>query len=111
MRHVEAPRAIRTWRIVCAGQSRPDYNEERLVLLYAGDEPSTWDGSEFMLLEGDHCSCYDWNDVQWDAVVYTLEELEKLSAAKEAERFAEDWERGFWAAARNALGFNGRRYD
>lgn len=73
----KAPDAIRTWRIICAAQSEPDYSEDRQILIYAGD--GTWD-DEYMVLDGGHCSCYDWDDVEFDAVKYTSDELDKLSA-------------------------------
>ncbi len=41
------------------------------------DMPETNYG-EYVLVEGSHCSCYDFDDTKWEATVYTREELKKL---------------------------------
>ena len=51
------------------------YEMTRLILLE--DMPDTELG-EYVLVEGDHCSCYDFDDTYWDATVYTGDELVKL---------------------------------
>ena len=51
------------------------YEMERLILLE--DMPDTESG-EYVLVEGDHCSCYDFDDTYWDATVYTGDELVRL---------------------------------
>lgn len=107
MRSVEAPKAIRTWRIICASQSEPDYSEDRQILLYAGDWAD--EHGEFMLLDGGHCSCYDWEDVDWDATVYSREELEALARSKADGGCYYESERMFWAMVRTALGMDDER--
>lgn len=76
MKKVEAPKAIEPWRIICASQSEPGYSEDRWMLIYGGEE--IWD-DVYVVLEGGHCSCYDWQEVQWDAVEYTRDELVQLA--------------------------------
>lgn len=49
------------------------YNEDRLIVI--DDYPN------FILAEGGHCSCYDFDEVQWEAIKYSREELEKLASA------------------------------
>lgn len=51
------------------------YEMNRLMLLE--DMPDTEPG-EYVLVEGYHCSCYNFDDTQWDATVYTDDELSKL---------------------------------
>lgn len=33
---------------------------------------------EYTMIEGGHCSCYGFDSAEWDATVYTREELKKL---------------------------------
>ena len=33
---------------------------------------------EYVLVEGHHCSCYDFDESNWEATVYTREELKEL---------------------------------
>ena len=80
MRNVEAPKAIKTWRIICAAQSEPDYSEDRQILIYGGEHPDS--EGLFILLDGGHCSCYDWEDVVWDATEYSRDELMSLAKSK-----------------------------
>lgn len=101
MKHVEVPKTIKAWRVICAAQSEPDYSEGRQMLLYAGENPFR---DEYMVLDGGHCSCYDWQDVDFDAVVYSKEELDKLSASKIGDGCYCESERTFWAMVRVALG-------
>jgi len=82
MRKVEAPTTIDTWRIICAAQSEPDYSEDRQILLYGGEAGDYHGNGPFIVLDGGHCSCYDWEDVEWYATEYTLEELLTLARSK-----------------------------
>ena len=82
MRNVEVPNAIKPWRIVCAAQSQPDYSEDRQILLYGGDEGDYHNGGPFIVLDGGHCSCYDWEEVEWFATEYTRDELVTLARSK-----------------------------
>ena len=66
---------IKLHNIVFAYTTPQDYDMERLLLLE--DMPNTKYG-EYVLIEGHHCSCYDFDDCNWDATVYNMEELKKL---------------------------------
>ena len=79
MKTVEAPKIIEPWRIICAAQSEPDYSEERYMLIYAGDRSDDYYDKGYILLEGWHCSCYDWPEVDWDATYYEEDELLKIA--------------------------------
>ena len=102
MEQVKAPKAIKTWRIVCAAQSEPNYSESRQILIYAGDGARD---DRYMLLDGGHCSCFGWEDVSWDAVEYTEEELLSLARSKKdgAGCYYES-EKLFWQSVLIALG-------
>ena len=52
-----------------------DYSMERILLLE--DMPNT-DYDEYVLVEGYHCSCYDFDESKWEGTLYTREELNKL---------------------------------
>lgn len=48
---------------------------KRLLLLE--DMPDT-KIDEFVLVEGEHCSCYDFDETNWDCTKLTKDELNKL---------------------------------
>jgi len=50
----------------------------RLLLLEKMPDTSY---DEFVLVEGYHCSCYDFDETSWEATVYTREELTNLLKA------------------------------
>jgi len=102
MRNVKAPPTIDTWRVICATQSEPDYSENRQILLYGGDFASS--SGPFVLLEGGHCSCYDWEEVEWDATEYTRDEILTLAESKSSGAGCYDKsEKAFWRLVRYAL--------
>lgn len=97
MRAIEAPETIETWRIVCAAQSEPNYSEDRQILLYGAERDSYHGNGPFVLLDGGHCSCYDWEEVEWDATEYTRDELMNLAKLKaEGDGCYSKSERMFW---------------
>ena len=55
--------------------SEKDYEMKRLLLLE--DMPDT-DYNEFVLVEGYHCSCYNFDETDWDCIKLTKDELNKL---------------------------------
>ena len=101
MENAKAPETIEPWRVICATQSTPDYNEERYILLYDDDFPML--GGPFLVLEGWHCSCYDWDDVEWDATRYTHDELLSLAESKATDGCYHVAERKFWELVKLAL--------
>ncbi len=66
---------IKLHNVVFACTSKRYYDMDRLLLL-EGMPDTKW--TEYVLVEGYHCSCYDFDDCTWDATVYTEEELHKL---------------------------------
>lgn len=60
--------------IVYAITSPEDYQMQRLLLLT--DMPDT--NADYVLVEGSHCSCYNFDETEWEAFDYTAEELVKL---------------------------------
>lgn len=70
---------IKPHQIIVAVTSEPDYEMERQILL---GEVEGLDCDEYVLLEGWHCSCYDFDDTEWEGIVYTHEELETLANAE-----------------------------
>ena len=73
--HLDNKTDIKLHNILYSITSPIDYEMERLLLLT--DMPNTED-DEYVLVEGSHCSCYDFDDTSWEATVYSKEELGKL---------------------------------
>jgi len=63
---------IKPHHIVVAHTSKPDYEMARQILLKL-------DYDRYVVLEGYHCSCYDFDDTEWEAIEYTGDELRKLA--------------------------------
>ena len=66
---------IKMHNVLFATTSERDYDMERLLLLE--DMPDT-KYNEFVLVEGFHCSCYDFDETNWDCTKLTKDELNKL---------------------------------
>lgn len=70
---------IKTHQILIVITSEPDYEMERKMLLTDIDGLKD---DEYLLLEGVHCSCYDFDETEWDGTIYNSEELRKLAKAE-----------------------------
>ena len=70
---------IKIHNIVYAITSTPDYEMSRFLLL---EDMPNCKYDEYVMVEGYHCSCYDFDDTKWEAIKYTKEELKKLAQAK-----------------------------
>ena len=66
---------IKMHNVLFAITSERDYEMERLLLLE--NMPDT-NYNEYVLAEGYHCSCYDFDDTTWDCTKLNEEELKKL---------------------------------
>ena len=66
---------IEPHHILVAVTSEPDYEMERRILLELNYD-------RFVLIEGSHCSCYDFDETKWSAIEYTRDELVKLANTK-----------------------------
>lgn len=83
---------IKLHNIVIATTTTIDYEMERWYLLEDLEDLSY---NEYVILEGGHCSCYDFDDTRWEAMKYKKEELlkiakdriDKSSYYKEEKRF------------------------
>ena len=101
---VKVPEHIEPWRIVCAAQSEPDYSEDRQILLYGGNEGDYHGKGPFVVLDGGHCSCYDWEEVDWDATEYARDELVRLAESKlEGDGCYSKSEVAFWKMVLHAV--------
>ena len=104
MKLITAPKNIEPWRIICAAQSEPDYSEDRQILLYGGERDDYHNGGPFILLDGGHCSCYDWEEVEWYATEYERDEILNLARSKvQGDGCYYKSEREFWKLVMHAL--------
>lgn len=69
--------------ILVAETSQPDYEMGRKILLELNY-------NQYVLVEGWHCSCYDFDDSEWDAIEYNEEELRKL-ASTDYNKYSDFW--------------------
>ena len=65
--------------IVIAITSEPSYEMSRYVLL---EDLEDIKYGEYVIVEGFHCSCYEFDDTQWEAIKYSHEELIKIAKDK-----------------------------
>lgn len=71
---------IKPHNIVFAWTSEPDYEMNRIMVLNNIEGIDEWD--EYLVLEGGHCSCYDFDETSWYGTVYTKQELQSLANAE-----------------------------
>lgn len=77
--------------------------ERSLCQSYAGDRSDDYYGKGYILLEGWHCSCYDWPEVDWDATHYEEDELLKIADMRKRNP-SDNAERRFFMLVEQALG-------
>ncbi len=61
-------------KIVIVATSDRSYEMDRIML--AENHP---DYGDYTIVHGSHCSCYGFDDTQWDAQTYTAAELKLLA--------------------------------
>jgi hypothetical protein len=71
---------IKPHNIVFAWTSEPDYEMNRIMVLNNIEGLDKWD--EYLVLEGGHCSCYDFDETSWCGTVYTKQELLAIANAE-----------------------------
>ena len=69
---------IKPHQILVAITSEPDYEMDRKLLL---TDIEGLECGEYLLLEGWHCSCYDFDETDWNGTIYTSDELGMLAKA------------------------------
>lgn len=77
---------IKPHQIIVATTSKPDYEMNRYILLEI-------EYNRYVVIEGSHCSCYDFDDTEWTAMEYTSDEIKKLS---KGDYDYDENERHFW---------------
>ena len=67
--------AIPTWSVLFAFTTPEEYEMERLVIAerYEGE----W--QKYVVAQGGHCSCYEFDAVKWDAWIVDQEELVSMA--------------------------------
>lgn len=56
------------------------YYEMQRIIIITGIDGLQYD--EYLVLEGGHCSCYDFDETDWDGVVWERAEFRKLAEIK-----------------------------
>lgn len=69
-------------KITIVATSMPDYEMNRVMLVE--DYP---DYQDFTVVQGGHCSCYGFDETQWEAMTYTKEEVVKLATGWQESRY------------------------
>lgn len=69
---------VKFHNILFASTSEPDYEMYRIILLEKLEDIKY---DEYVVVEGSHCSCYDFDDTEWEAIKYNRNELIKLAEA------------------------------
>jgi hypothetical protein len=77
-------------KITYAVTSEPDYEMQRIIIAEEWPEYN-----EYTVIQGSHCSCYGFDDTQWDATVYTKDEINKLLAGWKSD--ATEYDSGYSA--------------
>lgn len=66
--------------IVAAATAEGNYESDRMFVLdgWMVERTNPMNGVEVIVLEGGHCSCYDYDEVEWTATGYTKDEFKKV---------------------------------
>jgi hypothetical protein len=64
---------IPVWKICVTTTSTPDYSMDRTY--FVEDWP---DYGDYTLVTGGHCSCFNFDETDWDAITYTKDEIKKV---------------------------------
>lgn len=102
MRNLKLTNSLEPWRIIVAVTTDEPYYEKRLMLIHAGEH--SWD-NVYAVVEGEHCSCYSFNDVEFYATEYTQEELMKLADDKLFNQTLDIFETRFWTTVKEQVSF------
>lgn len=74
------------------------YEESRYLLLERLDDLKL---DEYVIVEGYHCSCYEFDDTKWEAIKYSRKELLKIIDDRLNEKFYFPSEREFYKLAKD----------
>ena len=77
-----------------------DYEMQRYCLL---EDIKGLDYDEYVIVEGGHCSCYDFDETEWEYFKYDKEELKKLCDIKSIDEYIDRDERTFYILCKNYL--------
>ena len=68
--------SIPIYKIVFITTSNPEYEMNRTMLVENYPE-----FRDFVLVDGWHCSCYDFDDTTWEAIQYSKEEIIQIATS------------------------------
>ena len=67
---------VKFHNVVIAITTKPNYDMSRWLLL---EDLEDLEWNEYVVVEGFHCSCYGFDDTNWEAIKCTEEELVKIA--------------------------------
>lgn len=85
------------------------WESSRIMLVVTWDIPDgvydLFKDSEYVIIRGSHCSCYGYEDIEYDATLVSNKELFKLAEAP-YNNDPEDSDAPFWSSVRKYLNKN-----
>jgi len=81
---------IKVHEILCAYTSEPDYEMSKIIILDRNAQ------GNYLVIEGSHCSCYDFDEASYGVTAYSHAELKTLVKAKLKCGFYKKEEKLFW---------------
>ena len=84
---------IKFHNIVLAITSKPTYDMYRYLLI---EDLEDLRYDEYVVVEGFHCSCYGFDDTEWEAIKYTKNELLTLAEKKIIDEWCSKEEKRFY---------------
>ena len=94
-------KSVQFHNIIIAFTTRPDYEMNRWLLL---EDMEDLRYDEYVVVDGYHCSCYDFDETKWEAIKYNEEELIKVAKDRTSNDCFSDEEKTFYKLVLNYFG-------
>lgn len=94
-------KSVQFYNIIIAFTTTPDYEMQRWLLL---EDMEDLKYDEYVVVEGFHCSCYDFDDTEWEAIKYNKEELIKVAEDRISNNCFNEEEKTFYKLVLNYFG-------
>lgn len=94
-------KSVQFYNIIIVFTTRPSYEMERWLLL---EDMEDLKYGEYVVVEGYHCSCYDFDETKWEAIKYNKEELIKVAEDRVSNDYFDLEEKEFYELVLNYFG-------